>query len=311
MSWCVLGREFDHEELVERIRTVGATPPVLPRRASSGRRAEPRRDDSAAGRSSSRTRSSRCSPGSRPSPTRVFTRGELLRDIWDWPPHMRTRTLDAHASRLRRKLRAFDPSTPGSTTSGAWATAWSAASPNDTSAVALRARAAGAWCRARRRSRSASRWRRRSGGTGARSGSGCGSSRCRPRGPPSGGRRARPGGRRCPCWPYGTRASSRSTVLVERRDAEVERQVELAAAALEVLVELAAHLVERRAQDAGAEDARDDLVLAFDGVRDAAEAARGRGERTARRRASRRRRSGRRRVPRAARPRGSGRRAQA
>ncbi len=45
-------------------------------------------------------------------PSRVFTRGELLRDIWDWPPTMRTRTLDAHASRLRRKLRALSPSTP-------------------------------------------------------------------------------------------------------------------------------------------------------------------------------------------------------
>ena len=45
-------------------------------------------------------------------PSRVFTRSELLRDIWDWPPHMRTRTLDAHASRLRRKLRAFAPLTP-------------------------------------------------------------------------------------------------------------------------------------------------------------------------------------------------------
>ena len=66
--------------------------------------------------------------------------------------------------------------------------------------------------------------------------------------------------------------------LVERRDPEVERQVEVAAAALEVLVELAAHVVERRAQDAGAEDAGDRLVLALDGVRDAAEAARGRGD---------------------------------
>ena len=67
-------------------------------------------------------------------------------------------------------------------------------------------------------------------------------------------------------------------LLVERRDAEVERQVEVAAAALEVLVELAAHLVERRAQDAGAEDARDGLVLALDRVRDPAEAARGGGD---------------------------------
>jgi DNA-binding response OmpR family regulator len=45
-------------------------------------------------------------------PTRVFTKEELLREVWEWPPTTRTRTLDAHASRLRRKLRAIDPATP-------------------------------------------------------------------------------------------------------------------------------------------------------------------------------------------------------
>jgi DNA-binding response OmpR family regulator len=45
-------------------------------------------------------------------PERVFTKHELLRDVWDWPVSMQTRTLDAHASRLRRKLRAVDPVTP-------------------------------------------------------------------------------------------------------------------------------------------------------------------------------------------------------
>ena len=87
--------------------------------------------------------------------------------------------------------------------------------------------------------------------------------------------------------------------LVEGRDAEVERQVEVAAPALEVLVELAAHVVERRAQDAGAEDARDHLVLALDRVRDAAEAARGGGEEQVADGRGRRRRSGRRRALRA------------
>jgi DNA-binding response OmpR family regulator len=43
-------------------------------------------------------------------PERVFTKAELLRDVWGFPSHSRTRTLDAHASRLRRKLRAADPS---------------------------------------------------------------------------------------------------------------------------------------------------------------------------------------------------------
>jgi DNA-binding response OmpR family regulator len=37
-------------------------------------------------------------------PTRVFTKEELLRDIWDFRSLGKTRTLDSHASRLRRKL---------------------------------------------------------------------------------------------------------------------------------------------------------------------------------------------------------------
>ncbi|MBA2475452.1 MAG: response regulator transcription factor [Actinobacteria bacterium] len=37
-------------------------------------------------------------------PTRVFTRDELLRDVWGFRVPIRTRTLDSHASRLRRKL---------------------------------------------------------------------------------------------------------------------------------------------------------------------------------------------------------------
>jgi len=37
-------------------------------------------------------------------PRRVFTKAELLRAVWDFKTMGRTRTLDAHASRLRRKL---------------------------------------------------------------------------------------------------------------------------------------------------------------------------------------------------------------
>jgi len=37
-------------------------------------------------------------------PTRVFTKEELLRDVWGFEVPARTRTLDSHASRLRRKL---------------------------------------------------------------------------------------------------------------------------------------------------------------------------------------------------------------
>lgn len=37
-------------------------------------------------------------------PTRVFTKEELLRDVWGYRGPSKTRTLDSHASRLRRKL---------------------------------------------------------------------------------------------------------------------------------------------------------------------------------------------------------------
>jgi two-component system response regulator ResD len=45
-------------------------------------------------------------------PQRVFTKAELLRDVWQYRSPVRTRTLDSHASRLRRKLRSLDPVTP-------------------------------------------------------------------------------------------------------------------------------------------------------------------------------------------------------
>ena len=37
-------------------------------------------------------------------PTRVHTKTELLREVWGYPPGSTTRTVDAHASRLRRAL---------------------------------------------------------------------------------------------------------------------------------------------------------------------------------------------------------------
>ena len=37
-------------------------------------------------------------------PCRVFTKDELLRDVWGFRAQARTRTLDSHASRLRRRL---------------------------------------------------------------------------------------------------------------------------------------------------------------------------------------------------------------
>jgi len=42
-------------------------------------------------------------------PHRVFTKEELLRGVWEFRSPGRTRTLDSHASRLRRKLQAAAP----------------------------------------------------------------------------------------------------------------------------------------------------------------------------------------------------------
>jgi DNA-binding response OmpR family regulator len=39
-------------------------------------------------------------------PTRVFSKDELLKDVWGYRAIGRTRTLDSHASRLRRRLAA-------------------------------------------------------------------------------------------------------------------------------------------------------------------------------------------------------------
>ena len=41
------------------------------------------------------------------APTRVFTKEELLREVWGYRSLCRTRTVDSHASRLRRKLAAL------------------------------------------------------------------------------------------------------------------------------------------------------------------------------------------------------------
>jgi DNA-binding response OmpR family regulator len=39
------------------------------------------------------------------APRRVFTKAELLQEVWGYGAGARTRTLDSHASRVRRKLR--------------------------------------------------------------------------------------------------------------------------------------------------------------------------------------------------------------
>ncbi len=59
-------------------------------------------------RFSSRRRSTSCSSPSPRIPERVFRKDELLRDVWGFRSLGRTRTLDSHASRLRRKLNGPD-----------------------------------------------------------------------------------------------------------------------------------------------------------------------------------------------------------
>ena len=104
-----VARPFDYQELVERIRAVL-------------RRVRPQLDDvveAGAVRIDTRTREARVG-GRRVQlaqkeyelllclarePERVFTKAELLRDVWNYRVAARTRTLDSHASRLRRKLR--------------------------------------------------------------------------------------------------------------------------------------------------------------------------------------------------------------
>ena len=104
-----LTRPFEYQELVERIRAVL-------------RRVRPHLDDVVEASPlhiDTRTRVVRVD-GRRVSlaqkeyelllclarePERVFTKSELLRDVWGYQVAGRTRTLDSHASRVRRKLR--------------------------------------------------------------------------------------------------------------------------------------------------------------------------------------------------------------
>jgi hypothetical protein len=110
-------RPFDYQELVERIRAVlRRSRPAAPDLLEAG----PVRIDT-------RTRDVRVS-GRRihlsqkeyellvklaREPDRVFTKEELLYEVWDYRAPARTRTLDSHASRLRRKLREAGTRVPG------------------------------------------------------------------------------------------------------------------------------------------------------------------------------------------------------
>jgi DNA-binding response OmpR family regulator len=101
-------RPFDYEELLARIRAV------------LRRTAAPQHDLVHAGSIGVDRTTRRVTVAGRPvalagkeyelllrlmaDPERVFTKDELLRDVWGFRSLGRTRTLDSHASRLRRKL---------------------------------------------------------------------------------------------------------------------------------------------------------------------------------------------------------------
>jgi DNA-binding response OmpR family regulator len=109
-------RPFDYQELVERIRAVlRRVQPPAPETIVAG----PLSIDLAT--RVVRVADTRVSLAQKEyalllklagDPKRVFTKHELLRDVWNYRADARTRTLDSHASRLRRKLRAVDPATP-------------------------------------------------------------------------------------------------------------------------------------------------------------------------------------------------------
>jgi DNA-binding response OmpR family regulator len=108
----VIGRPFAYEELLARIR-------ALIRRSSTGNA-----DVIIAGALILDRRTRRVSVRDVPvtlsakefelvarlasEPYRVFTKEELLRDVWGFRALGRTRTLESHASRVRKKLRVGD-----------------------------------------------------------------------------------------------------------------------------------------------------------------------------------------------------------
>jgi DNA-binding response OmpR family regulator len=104
-----LAPPFDYQELVERIRAVlrRAHPPAPPVVEAAPVRIDTRtRDVRVHGRrvQLSQKEYELLLQLAR-EPDRVFTKAELLRDVWGYRVMGRTRTLDSHASRLRRKLR--------------------------------------------------------------------------------------------------------------------------------------------------------------------------------------------------------------
>jgi DNA-binding response OmpR family regulator len=104
-------RPFVYDELLARIRAVlrRATPPPPPERLVIGELVvdQATRRVSIGGRSAPLAgKEFELLVQLASDPQRVFTKEQLLRDVWGFRSRCRTRTLDSHASRLRRKLAA-------------------------------------------------------------------------------------------------------------------------------------------------------------------------------------------------------------
>jgi DNA-binding response OmpR family regulator len=105
-----LARPFDYEELLARIRAVlRRARPEPAERLRAGAITVDRATRRVAVGETPVTLAGRefellCKLAS--DPTRVFTKEQLLREVWGFRSSARTRTVDSHASRLRRKLGA-------------------------------------------------------------------------------------------------------------------------------------------------------------------------------------------------------------
>jgi DNA-binding response OmpR family regulator len=103
-----VARPFDYEELLARIRAIlrRTAPPVADvRLAGSIRVDEVTRTVTVAGRIVRLAgKEYELLLKLMTEPSRVWTKEQLLRDVWGFRALGRTRTLDSHASRLRRKL---------------------------------------------------------------------------------------------------------------------------------------------------------------------------------------------------------------
>jgi len=102
-------RPFDYQELVERIHAVlrRARPPALELLEAGPVRIDTRTRDVRVGgrRIHLSQKEYELLVQLAREPERVFTKAELLYEVWEYRAPARTRTLDSHASRLRRKLR--------------------------------------------------------------------------------------------------------------------------------------------------------------------------------------------------------------